>query len=66
KEYGGGGLAGDELRILREEMARISARRPLDSFGISMLGPALLEFGSEEQKREHLPPICRGEIRWCQ
>ena len=66
KEYGGGGLAGDELRILREEMARISARRPLDSFGISMLGPALLEFGSEEQKREPLPPICRGEIRWCQ
>ncbi|MEQ8264693.1 acyl-CoA dehydrogenase family protein [Pseudohaliea sp.] len=66
KAYGGGGLAGDELRILKEEMARISARRPLDSFGISMLGPALLEFGSEEQKREHLPPICRGEIRWCQ
>jgi alkylation response protein AidB-like acyl-CoA dehydrogenase len=31
-----------------------------------MLGPALLKFGSEEQKREHLPPICRGEIRWCQ
>mgnify|MGYP000002104128 FL=1 len=66
KAYGGGGLAGDELRVLKEEMARINARRPLDSFGISMLGPALLEFGSEEQKREHLPPICRGEIRWCQ
>ena len=66
REYGGGGLDGAELRVLREEMARIGARRPLDSFGISMLGPALLEFGSEEQKREHLPPICRGEIRWCQ
>jgi alkylation response protein AidB-like acyl-CoA dehydrogenase len=66
KEYGGGGLAGDELKVLREEMARINARRPLDSFGISMLGPALLKFGSEAQKREHLPPICRGEIRWCQ
>jgi len=66
KEYGGGGLAGDELKVLREEMARIGARRPLDSFGISMLGPALLKFGSEEQKLEHLPPICRGEIRWCQ
>jgi alkylation response protein AidB-like acyl-CoA dehydrogenase len=66
KEYGGGGLAGDQLRVLKEEMARINARRPLDSFGISMLGPALLEFGSEAQKREHLPPICRGEIRWCQ
>jgi len=66
KEYGGGGLEGEELKILKEEMARIGARRPLDSFGISMLGPALLKFGNEEQKREHLPPICRGEIRWCQ
>ena len=66
KEYGGGGLDSEELKVLKEEMARIGARRPLDSFGISMLGPALLEFGNEEQKLEHLPPICRGEIRWCQ
>ena len=66
KEYGGGGLDKDELKVLREEMARITARRPLDSFGISMLGPALLHFGSEEQKLEHLPKIVRGEIRWCQ
>jgi len=66
KEYGGGGLDKDQLKVLREEMARITARRPLDSFGISMLGPALLHFGSEEQKLEHLPKIVRGEIRWCQ
>nr|BBD50095.1 acyl-CoA dehydrogenase family protein [Haliea sp. ETY-M] len=66
REYGGGGLSNDEVKILREEMDAIGARRPLDSFGISMLGPALLKFGNEEQKREHLPPICRGEIRWCQ
>ena len=65
-EYGGGGLNPEEVKVLREEMARLGARRPLDSFGISMLGPALLEFGTEEQKKEHLPPICRGEIRWCQ
>ena len=56
----------EQLKVLRQEMARISARRPLDSFGISMLGPALLHFGSEEQKLEHLPKIVRGEIRWCQ
>ncbi|MFT7287848.1 MAG: acyl-CoA dehydrogenase [Halieaceae bacterium] len=66
REYGGGGLSREEQKILQEEMGRIGARRPLASFGISMLGPALLEFGNEEQKREHLPPICRGEIRWCQ
>lgn len=65
-DYGGGGLDKAHVKVLQEEMARIGARRPLDSFGISMLGPALLEFGNEEQKREHLPKICRGEIRWCQ
>ncbi|MFV0278736.1 MAG: acyl-CoA dehydrogenase family protein [Parahaliea sp.] len=66
KEYGGGGLGKEEAKVLGEEMERIGARRPLDSFGISMLGPALLEFGTQEQKQEHLPPIVRGEIRWCQ
>ena len=66
REYGGGGLNKEEAKILQQEMARIGARRPLESFGISMLGPALLKFGSEAQKQEHLPPICRGEIRWCQ
>ncbi|MFN2289363.1 MAG: acyl-CoA dehydrogenase family protein [Chromatocurvus sp.] len=66
QKYGGGGLDQEEQRVLREEMDRIGARRPLDSFGISMLGPALLKFGNEDQKMEHLPPICRGEIRWCQ
>lgn len=66
KEYGGGGLSKDEARILREEMAALNCRPPLTSFGISMLGPALLKYGSEAQKREHIPKIVRGEIRWCQ
>ena len=66
KEYGGGGLGKEEVKVLRQEMARINARTPLDSFGISMLGPALLQFGTEAQKLEHLPKIARGEIRWCQ
>jgi acyl-CoA dehydrogenase len=64
--YGGAGLSKAEVKVLREEMALIGARSPLDSFGISMLGPALLHFGNESQKLEHLPPIARGEIRWCQ
>ncbi|WP_203311045.1 MULTISPECIES: acyl-CoA dehydrogenase family protein [Sphingomonas] len=66
KEYGGGGLTAAETKVLREEMAAIRARIPLSSFGISMLGPALLKYGSEAQKLEHLPKIARGEIRWCQ
>jgi acyl-CoA dehydrogenase len=66
KDYGGGGLSPAEARVLKEEMQRIGARSPLTSFGISMLGPALLKFGTEEQKKHYLPQIARGEIRWCQ
>jgi alkylation response protein AidB-like acyl-CoA dehydrogenase len=66
KEYGGGGLGPAETKILREELRRINARNPLNSFGISMLGPALLKYGTEKQKRDYLPSIARGEIRWCQ
>jgi alkylation response protein AidB-like acyl-CoA dehydrogenase len=66
KDYGGGGLSSEEARALKEEMQRIEARSPLTSFGISMLGPALLKFGTEEQKKHYLPQIARGEIRWCQ
>ncbi len=65
-EYAGGGLERAEEKILREEMARLNCRPPLTDQGIAMLGPALLEFGNEEQKSEHIPKIVRGEIRWCQ
>lgn len=66
KEYGGGGLNKDQAKVLQEEMAAMTARAPLQSFGIWMIGPAILQFGSEALKQEHLPPIVRGEIRWCQ
>ena len=66
REYGGGGLSADEAKVLAQEMRALGCRAPLVSFGIWMLGPALLKFGSEAQKREHLPRIARGEIRWCQ
>ena len=66
KQYGGGGLTPAESKILRQEMAALGCRSPLQSFGISMLGPALLKYGTEAQKLEHLPKIARGEIRWCQ
>ena len=66
RDFGGGGLSAAQARVLKEEMQRIGARPPLTSFGISMLGPALLQFGTEEQKKHYLPEIARGEIRWCQ
>ena len=65
-EYGGGGLDKAHAKVLRDEMKRLNARVPLQSFGIWMLGPALLKYGTHEQKLEHLPRIARGEIRWAQ
>ena len=66
REYGGGGLTRRQARILDEEMARAGAYNPIGGMGVMMFGPTLLEYGSEAQKKEHIPPICRGEIRWCQ
>jgi alkylation response protein AidB-like acyl-CoA dehydrogenase len=66
REYGGGGLSKEEAKVLAEEMAKQKLRPPLIGFGLEMIGPLLLQVGSEEQKREHVPRIVRGEIRWCQ
>ena len=65
-EYGGAGLSREQEKVFHEERARINARSPLESFGIWMLGPALLHFGTHEQKLHYLPPVARGEVRWCQ
>lgn len=65
-QYGGGGLDREHAKILKQELKRINARAPMYSFGIYMIGPALLKYGSEELKMQHLPPIVRGEIRWVQ
>ncbi len=64
--YGGGGLSRDEAKVLTQEMRAIGAPPPLIGFGLTMIGPTLLQFGTEEQKQEHLTKITRGEIRWCQ
>ena len=66
KDYGGGGLDVQEHMILDEEMRRINAPAPLAGHGLTMIGPAILEFGTPAQCQEHLPFIVRGEIRWCQ
>jgi alkylation response protein AidB-like acyl-CoA dehydrogenase len=65
-QYGGGGLSRPEARVLAEEMNRIGARNPIGGMGVIMFGPTLLEYGNEEQKRTHIPPIVKGELRWCQ
>ncbi len=66
QELGGGGLDEAQTRILREEMKALGCRTPLYDLGIWMLGPAVLEYGTDAQKQEHIPKIARGEIRWCQ
>ncbi|MEM7097292.1 MAG: acyl-CoA dehydrogenase family protein [Pseudomonadota bacterium] len=65
-EYGGGGLSAQQAKVLYEEMAAIGARSPLMGMGTSMIGPTLLEYGTDEQKARHIPKIARGEIQWCQ
>jgi alkylation response protein AidB-like acyl-CoA dehydrogenase len=66
QHYGGGGLSPAEARVLAEEMARVGARNPIGGMGVMMFGPTLLEYGNDEQLARHIPPIVRGELRWCQ
>ena len=66
KEYGGGGLDAAHVKAFEQEMGRLRLPAPLTGFGLTMIGPTLLQFGTEAQKQEHLPKITRGQIRWCQ
>ena len=66
KAYGGGGLSRAEAKVLAEETARVGAPNPIGGMGVIMFGPTLLEYGNEAQLRRHIPPIVRGELRWCQ
>src|SRR5262245_10510547 len=62
KEYGGAGLDPERAEIVREVMAALGAPRPLNGIGVTMIGPLLLEAGTPEQKRRHLPQIAAGRI----
>jgi alkylation response protein AidB-like acyl-CoA dehydrogenase len=66
KEYGGKGLSIMQNVVLNEEFARAGAPLRADFFGDTLVGPTILQWGSEEQKREFLPKILRGQIAWCQ
>ena len=65
-KYGGAGFTKDQWVIMLEEMRSLQIRSPVSGMGILMLGPTLLEYGTEEQKLRHLPRIARGEVWWCQ
>ncbi|MGE0741190.1 MAG: acyl-CoA dehydrogenase family protein [Hyphomonadaceae bacterium] len=66
EEYGGAGMSAEEAAVINEEMAKAGGFHPNRTYGAWMLGPTLLEMGDEAQKRHFLPPIARGEVRWCQ
>ncbi len=66
KEYGGGGLSFQEHVVLLKEMQKVGASIPDGGMGMGLIGPTLLEYGTEEQKLRHLPRIVRREVRWCQ
>jgi len=65
-EYGGGGLSAAQARVLQQEMARLGVTNPIMGMGPGMFGSTLLEYGTDDQKARHLPPIVKGELRWCQ
>lgn len=65
-EYGGKGLSLIEQVIATEEFARAGAPLRADFFGDTLVGPTILQWGTEEQKREFLPGILNGSISWCQ
>ena len=65
-EYGGKGLSTMEAVVLNEEFARAGAPLRADFFGDTLVGPTILQWGSEEQKKESLPKILSGQIAWCQ
>jgi alkylation response protein AidB-like acyl-CoA dehydrogenase len=66
EEYGGKGLSVLENVVLNEEFAKARAPMRADFFGDTLVGPTILQWGTEEQKKDFLPKILSGQISWCQ
>jgi alkylation response protein AidB-like acyl-CoA dehydrogenase len=66
QEYGGAGLSVMEQFIFNQEMAKAGAPRSPNVIGLGWVGATLILYGTEEQKRKHLPPILKSEAFWCQ
>ena len=65
-EYGGKGLTLLQQVVLNEEFAKAGAPMRADFFGDTLVGPTILQWGTDEQKREFIPGILQGKIAWCQ
>jgi alkylation response protein AidB-like acyl-CoA dehydrogenase len=68
REYGGAGLGHPQAKVIGQEMGRIGAFNPipmLAGMGVTMVGPTVLEYGTDDQKTRHLPGIASGAVRWC-
>jgi alkylation response protein AidB-like acyl-CoA dehydrogenase len=66
KEYGGQAMDPVRQSIVNEEMVRARAPSLVGGMGVSMLGPTLISWGTEEQKKRYLPKILKAEEIWCQ
>lgn len=66
KEYGGRGTTVVEQTIYQQEMARVRAPGVANPLGISIVGPTLMHWGTEEQKKRYVPKILSAEEIWCQ
>ncbi|HKS91591.1 MAG TPA: acyl-CoA dehydrogenase family protein [Tepidiformaceae bacterium] len=66
KKYGGAEMSVAEQFIMNEEFAEQGVPSNVGGFGVMMIGPTIIEHGTEEQKQEHLSKILRGEVMWCQ
>lgn len=68
KEYGGAGLSPTQARVISQELAKAGAFNPipmLAGMGVTMVGPTVMEYGTDDQKQRHLPGIASGAVRWC-
>ena len=66
REHGGSDASAWRHIILGEEMWRVGEPRSSQYMNVNWVGPTIMRYGTEEQKREHLPPISRGDAFWCQ
>ncbi len=66
KEYGGRGATVMQRLIYREELSRLGLNEPMVGMGINLIGPTLIHWGTEEQKKNHIPKILKAEEVWCQ